>query len=403
MADALLALLLGGHSSLRVVDQRTCCGPAVSQQRGHLPGIGPGQPAGGGHHDGRARSREHLGGQPEPPPQPAYGVDASRRVGQARVPVEDDGSDVRRTGDAVPASSTSPSSSSSADGPVPASVRSTDTPRAPARCMRSDRRVGRAAVHDHRRRGRLNHLAQHRLGLDLGRRRVGLQAGHGAHPAGEHRGQRRLVELRRRRRCREGDAGRRAHVAASPSASDATTSRRAPGSESTGSPRGSCSAASIVHGPAELHLHRAGMPLRGLLERVEVLREVRRGAALVGAGAVDEAPSGGLQVDVQVDAGPRPCAPPCRPPARGRAAPAGAAGRAAPRRRRPPPRAGRCRASSRRRWPSPHRAAAAGSSTVSRRSGRTWPATRRRARQRERCGSGAPGVGQPDRGWSNRS
>ena len=152
--------------------------------------------------------------------------------------------------------------------------------------------------------------------------------GRGRDRARQHGRQRRLVDLyddplgatRRRTSAR---------CVATPSASAWASSRRAPWSESTLSPRGFSTVAASVHGPATWTLNDAAEVLRLLLERVEVLGEQRPGAAVVDAGAVGEPPAGRLEVEAEVgDHGERP-ADHRRRRRRGRAARAGRAGRAA--------------------------------------------------------------------------
>ena len=108
-------------------------------------------------------------------------------------------------------------------------------------------------------------------------------AGRGNRP-GEHPGQRRLVELDEER-ARPGSRRRTsATCAARPSAREAARSRQAPRSASALSPWGSSTVAASVHGPADLDLERADVPLGELLERVEVLAQEGLRPALVPPG-----------------------------------------------------------------------------------------------------------------------
>ena len=132
-------------------------------------------------------------------------------------------------------------------------------------------------------------------------RAVPVQAGRGGDLAGHHRRQRGLVELEHQ--LGAGDpAAEVGDVVAHPSASACASSRRAPWSESTRSPRGFSTVAASVHGPATWTLSGPLEALRLLLEHVEVLGEQRPGAAVVDAGrpgGAGEPPARGLQVGVE--------------------------------------------------------------------------------------------------------
>ena len=84
-----------------------------------------------------------------------------------------------------------------------------------------------------------------------------------------------------------------------PSASDWPSSRRAPWSASTRSPRGRSIIAASVHGPATANFTRPCVALGQLLELVEVRPQRGSGQPVVPAGAVGQPPAGRLQVDGQ--------------------------------------------------------------------------------------------------------
>ena len=77
-----------------------------------------------------------------------------------------------------------------------------------------------------------------------------LQPALGRHPPGQHRRQRRLVELQQHRGARAAGARTSATCRRSPSASESVRSRTAPWSRSSRPPIGRSSAAASVHGPA---------------------------------------------------------------------------------------------------------------------------------------------------------
>ena len=141
-----------------------------------------------------------------------------------------------------------------------------------------------------------------------------------------------------------------------PSASACASSRRAPWSASTLSPRGRSTVAARVQGPVDLDLQVPGVALQRLLEHVEVLGRAGCGpdAGRRPGAAAGQPPARGLEVgaeprpDDRDDASARPVIERGGPRVRG--ARAGAAGRAARRRRSARPRPGRCPAGSRHRW-----------------------------------------------------
>ena len=111
----------------------------------------------------------------------------------------------------------------------------------------------------------------------------------------QHGGQRGLVDLDDQPVARRAAGGaRRRRGRAAPSASACARSRRAPWSASTLSPRGFSTVAASVHGPATWILNGAGVALRLLLDRVEVLGEQAAGPAVVDARApsVSRQPAG---------------------------------------------------------------------------------------------------------------
>ena len=251
----------------------------------------------------------------------------------------------------------------SVDGTTP-SATAVARPRAPrasaswsaARRARRGRRTGRArrrrATSDH---GRPGGARVHpRLGARLGDRRehplqvrrtasggstrpVPAEAGGRRHLRGEHRGQRRARRPARPAARRPASRRRRSATwSRTPSASACASSRRAPWSASTLSPRGLSTVAASVHGPATWTLKAPGVALRLLLD-------ARRGpgrAATARPAVVDARLASVSRQPAGCRSAPRPDARRAsaaaghrRGGARGRAAPAGAAGRAARRAR----------------------------------------------------------------------
>ena len=200
---------------------------------------------------------------------------------------------------------------------------------------------------------------------DVGGRRLRHRAdravaGRGGHAAGEHRGQRRLVELEQHRGPGAGRRPRR-RARGGPRRGWRRTrgprrgrSARCGRSAARPTPRASTA-------PPPAPSPTAGRTASiGLVEGVEVGAQEVDGAALVAARSGGDAVAGRDAPRRRCRrAGPR-CGRSCRRRRRGRAARAGRSARAArpPRWRRP--RAGRCRASSRRRWPRRRASARAG-------------------------------------------
>ena len=172
------------------------------------------------------------------------------------------------------------------------------------------RHAGRAGVHPRLGAGlgdAVEHPLQRRGRLGRVHRPVPAEAGRGRDRAREHRGQRRLVDLDDDPLGAGHPAAYVGDVVATPSASACASSRRAPWSESTLSPRGFSTVAASVHGPATWTLNGARVALGLLLELVEVLGQQGPGPAVVDAGRVGEPPAGRLQVGAEVgDHGQRP-------------------------------------------------------------------------------------------------
>ena len=210
-----------------------------------------------------------------------------------------------------------PSSSASASASYAAGVEH-GRGRPTARALRRRRRAptGRPArtVHASARRPALGDRGEHAPRARR-RPRAGARSGAGRSRTRSAPGRRarRAAPARRPARSARSTPGSRRRTSAtwsrSPSASAWASSRRAPWSESTLSPRGFSTVAASVHGPATWTLNGAGVALGLLLDRVEVLGQQRARPAVVDAGRVGQPPPGGLEVDARARR---------RPPARGR-------------------------------------------------------------------------------------
>ena len=201
----------------------------------------------------------------------------------------------------------------------PGAARSARPGRSSAR--RPARRPPSITVGERRRRGVGSTAAQH------------AEAALGRHLPGQHGRQRRLVDLQQHPGPRQPPRRRRRRAARTPSASEATRSRTAPGSRSIRPPIGRSSEAASVHGPATCTLT---SPSKSPASSVSASRS--RSQQVAGAA---QRPGPGATRSATGRRTARPAGRPaarrrgrsCRHPGRGRAARAGAAGPAAHRRR----------------------------------------------------------------------